>query len=71
MNDSTIAAYDVPEEQLKQFAQWTDGERLQWVWDTANFIRSLQTREERIAAYRLRDGKNVKYYDTYGWPEHF
>ena len=71
MNGSTIAAYDVSDEQLAQFAKWTDGERLQWVWDTANFILGLQTREERIAAYRAKEGKNLKYYDTYGWPEHF
>jgi hypothetical protein len=24
-----------------------------------------------IAHYRLKQGKNRKYYDTYGWPEHF
>jgi hypothetical protein len=44
---------------------------MQWVWDTANFILSLQTREERIAAYRAKEGKNLKYYETFGWPEHF
>jgi hypothetical protein len=44
---------------------------LRWVYQTANFILNLQTREERIAAYRAKQGKNVKYYDAYGWPEQF
>lgn len=71
MTDSTIAAYDISDEQLAEFATWTDGERICWICETAHFIRTQQTREERIAAYRAGEGKNLKYYDTYGWPENF
>ncbi len=60
-----MAAYGVADEQLAEFAKWTDGERLQWVWDTAQFILSLQTREERLGTCRAKEGKNLKYYETY------
>ena len=63
--------YTVTEEQLKEYATWSIAERLRWVEETARFTLSLQTREERIRAYRLKGGENVKYYDAYGWPEHF
>ena len=71
MKGTTIAAFDISDEQLAEFATWTDAQRIRWVTETARFIRSFQTREERIIAYRLKEGENVRYYDTYGWPEHF
>jgi hypothetical protein len=63
--------YSVSDSQLAEYATWTIEQRLRWVVETARFTLSLQTRDERIQAYRLKGGENVKYYDTYGWPENF
>ena len=71
MSDQHGYTYHISDEEIARLSAWTDGERLRWISETTNFILSLQTREERIAAYRAKGGKNVKYYDTYGWPEHF
>lgn len=64
-------SYTITDEQLAAYATWTFEERVRWVTDTARFTLSLQTRDERIAAYRAKGGENVAYYDAYGWPEHF
>lgn len=71
MSEQQGYTYHISDEEIARLSTWTDGERLRWISETANFILSLQTREERIAAYRVKGGKNLKYYDTYGWPEHF
>lgn len=63
--------YTVTEAQMAEYAKWTLAEKMRWVSETARFTQALQTRDERIRAYRLKAGENVKYYDTYGWPEHF
>jgi hypothetical protein len=52
-------------------AEITDAARLEWIEHWARIYRNSITREERIAAYRASEGKNLKYGDTYGWPEHF
>lgn len=71
MSDSRGFHYTVSDEQLERYSHWTIEERLRWIEETAHFTLSLQTREERIASYRAKAGKNVTYYDAYGWPEHF
>jgi len=50
---------------------WTFEQRLKWVQHWAHIYHNSTTREERIAHYRLKQGENVKHYDTYGWPENF
>jgi|GEM_PF-6201930 len=61
--------YTVTPQQLADFQKWSIKERLQWVSEVNHLLRSVQTREERIAAYRLRAGKNLKYYEENGFPE--
>ena len=62
--------YTVTDEQLAAFQKWSIEERLNWVAEVDAFLRAVQTREERIAAYRLRAGKNLKYYEENGFPEY-
>lgn len=63
--------YTVTDEQLEEFQKWSIEERLHWVVEVNHFLRLVQTREERINAYRLKAGKNLKYYEQFGWPEQF
>lgn len=71
MEDVRGFHYTVSDEQLAQYETWTIEDRMRWLHGAAYFTLSLQTREERIRAYRLKAGENVAYYDAQGWPENF
>jgi hypothetical protein len=69
MMETTIDPFrnvDIPD-----YEHWSDARRLQWIHHWAHIYLNSTTREERIAHYRAKQGENVKYYDTYGWPEQF
>jgi hypothetical protein len=61
--------YTVTDEQLATFQKWTVDERLSWVLENMKFLRAVQTREERIRSYRAKAGKNLAYYEEFGFPE--
>ncbi len=61
--------YEISEAQLTNYQKWTIEEKFAWLEQQASFLRSIQTREERIRCYRAKGGKNIKYYDENGWPE--
>lgn len=61
--------YTVSEEALAEHAERTVAERLQWSWNTMEFIASLQTPEERRRALIAKWDKNVRYYLENGFPE--
>lgn len=61
----------ISDEELARYAHTTIAQRMEWISHWATIYRNSTTREERIAHYRLKEGENVKHYDTYGWPEHF
>lgn len=72
MTDEPVGyTYHVSDEEMEKWAKLTDTQKLTWVEETAFFILSVQTREERIAAYRIKSGKNVRYNDRFDWPDHW
>jgi hypothetical protein len=61
--------YTISDEQLAEFQKWSIEERLNWVLNHMKFLRSIQSRDERIQMYRSKGGKNLKYYEEHGFPE--
>lgn len=62
--------YTVSDEALAEHARRTVGERLAWVWDTMQFVASLQTPEERRRTLIAKWDKNILYYLENGFPAH-
>lgn len=54
---------------------WSDkttiNTRMEWLERWMLIYRNSTTLEERIDDYRRKQGKNLRYYEEYGWPEQF